>query len=120
MAQQKSDRRVVPQGGRKAASTGVLEKRRGGKATTVTQETRQLGLKFGTAENSGSVMPEVVVAAATRPRVAAAHATPKPNGKKEIARVSDDGRSNAPLASAHLHQDPIGKASKMCASNLTM
>ena len=85
MAQQKSEGRVVPQGRRKATPTDALEKRRGGKATPVAQQTRQLGLKFGTAENSGAVAPEVDVEAVCRPRPTATHAAPKPNVKEKSA-----------------------------------
>ena len=85
MAQQKSDRHVVPQGRRKAIPTGAFEKRRGGKVTSVEQQTWQLGLQFGTAENPGATGPGVVVEAAARPRVPATHATPKPNVKEKRA-----------------------------------
>jgi len=85
MAQQKSDRRVVPQGRRKAVETGAFEERRGGKAASVEQRTWQLGLKFGTAENPGEGAPGVVVEAAARPRAAAPRAAPKPNVKEKGA-----------------------------------
>lgn len=85
MAQQKSDRRIVPQGRRKVVPTGALEKLRGGEATTVEQQTWQLGLKFGTAENPGATAPGVDVEAASRPRDAATHAAPKPNVKEKSA-----------------------------------
>src|SRR5579872_1556006 len=51
MARQKSDRRIEPQGSRKAVETGPVERARGGEATTVEQQARQLGLSFETAEN---------------------------------------------------------------------
>lgn len=85
MAQQKSDRRTGPQGRRKAVPTDAFEKRRGGKATTVEQQTQQLVLKFGTAENPGAILPGVAVEAAARLRAAATHATPKPNVKEKNA-----------------------------------
>lgn len=85
MAQQKSDRRTRPQGRRKAVPTDAIEKRRGGRATTVEQQTWQLGLKFGTAENPGAALPGVVGEAAARPRAAGSHAAPKPNLKEKTA-----------------------------------
>jgi RNA-directed DNA polymerase len=51
MARQKSDCRIQPQGARKGAVTAPIEKGRGGEATTVEQQTWQLGLSFETAEN---------------------------------------------------------------------
>lgn len=51
MAQQKSERRELPQARRKAGVTGRDGPLRGGKAAPVKQETRQLGLWLGTADN---------------------------------------------------------------------
>jgi group II intron reverse transcriptase/maturase len=85
MAQQKSDRRIRPQGRRKAVVTDAFETRRGGKATTVEQRTGQLELKFGTAENAGRKGPAVVGEAGAHPRAAATHAAPKPNVMKRTA-----------------------------------
>ncbi len=85
MAQQKSDRRVVPQGRRKAIPTSAFEKRRGGKATSVEQQTCQLGLQFGTAENPGEAGPGAAVEAESRQRAPATHAAPKPNVKEKRA-----------------------------------
>lgn len=51
MARQKSDRRVLPQVGRKPGPTRRVENDGGGKATTVNERTRQLGLPFETAEH---------------------------------------------------------------------
>jgi RNA-directed DNA polymerase len=79
MARQKSDRRVVPQGGRKASETEPVERARGGKATTVEQQAWQLGLLFETAENpQGSDG-----GAATHRRVAAPFAAPKSKRKEK-------------------------------------
>ena len=50
MAQQKSERRVVPQGRRKPVSTQGAEHPGGGKALPVNERTWQLGLRFETAE----------------------------------------------------------------------
>src|SRR5215217_4498734 len=85
MAQQKSDRRIKPQGRRKAVSTDAFEMRRGGKATTVEQQTWQLGLRFGTAENLGAVEPRAVAGAGAHRRVAATSAAPKPKVKEQKA-----------------------------------
>lgn len=52
MAQQKSERRVVPQGRRKPVETRGVEHPGGGKAPSVNERTRQLGLRFETAEES--------------------------------------------------------------------
>lgn len=51
MTQQKSDRRTVPEGRRKAVSTDGIESRRGGRATTVEQ---QAGLRPGPAGQEGA------------------------------------------------------------------
>lgn len=50
MARQKSERRIEPQASRKAGETRGDERRGGGKATPVYEQTRQLGMFFGTAE----------------------------------------------------------------------
>jgi RNA-directed DNA polymerase len=52
MTRQKSDGRKVPKGRRKAVATRGVERRGGGKATTVEQRDRQLRLKLGTAEKA--------------------------------------------------------------------
>jgi RNA-directed DNA polymerase len=79
MARQKSDRRVVPQGGRKAVPTVLVEPARGGKATTVEQRTWQLGLRFETAED-----PQGIDGGAASPRRdAAPHAVPKSKSKEK-------------------------------------
>jgi group II intron reverse transcriptase/maturase len=83
MAQQKSDRRVVPQGRRKAVRTVAPETRRRGKAATVEQQTWQLGLTFGTAEDPGAAAPEAVAEVEAHRWVSATSAAPKPNTKEE-------------------------------------
>ena len=84
--QQKSDRREVAQDGRKVVPTRGPQDGGGGgaKATTVAEETRQLELRFGTAESQGAKASRTnggVVAenlSATAPFV-----EPKPNRKGE-------------------------------------
>jgi RNA-directed DNA polymerase len=79
MTRQKSDRRIKPEGGRKAVATGPVERERGGEATTVKQQTCQLGLHFETAETpQGSVD-----GAASRLRDAAPLAEPKSKRKEK-------------------------------------
>ena len=82
---QKSDCRVVAQGIRKITPTRSRKVKGGAKATTVTKETRQLNLGFGTAENQGKTMPRAVGKAATHQRVAAMCAALLPNHKKETS-----------------------------------
>ena len=53
MARQKSEGRTVPKDRRKTVQTRVVERRGGGKAAPVNEATRQLGLRFETAENPG-------------------------------------------------------------------
>lgn len=53
MTRQKSERREVPQGPRKRVPTQENERPGGGKAAPVNERTRQLGLRFETAEVSG-------------------------------------------------------------------
>ena len=53
MARQKSGDRTVPKDRRKAVQTRVVERRGGGKAVPVNEATRQLGLRFETAEHQG-------------------------------------------------------------------
>ena len=54
MARQKSEGRMVPKDRRKTVQTRVVERRGGGKAVPVNEATRQLGLRFETAENPGA------------------------------------------------------------------
>ncbi len=74
MTQQKSDHRVVPQDRRKSVPIDRMN-RRGGKAMTVKQQTRQLVLPLGTADKSD-------VGSDARRRASAPHAVPKPSVKK--------------------------------------
>jgi len=82
MAQQKSERREVPQARRKAGETGRVEAFRGGKGAPVEEETRQLGLNFGTAESSKAKAGGVDGRAEAGRPAAATHAAPKPKVKE--------------------------------------
>jgi RNA-directed DNA polymerase len=82
MARQKSDDRVVPQSRRKAESTRRHERREGGKAVTVNEQTRQLELSFGTAEVLAGQTVEVDGVADTHRSVPATRAKPKPKSTK--------------------------------------
>jgi len=81
MARQKSDRRIQPQGGRKAVVTAPVERERGGEATTVEQQAWQLGLSFETAENPQGANGE----AAPHRRGPATHVAPKSKRKEKTA-----------------------------------
>lgn len=85
MARQKSDRRVVPKGRRKAVPTCSDESSRGGKAVTVKQRTEQLDLLCGTAEDSSAEARGTDGEAASHRSEAATRAEPKPRRKKEKA-----------------------------------
>ncbi len=63
MAQQKSEDRIVPQGGVTPVSTRRVEPRGGGKAVPVDEEVEQLRLPIATAEN-----PQGAVRARTKDR----------------------------------------------------
>jgi hypothetical protein len=83
MTRQKSDRRIKPQGDRKAAVTAPAEPERGGEATTVEQQACQLGLGFETAEN-----PQGADAgAASHPRDTATRAAPKSKRKEKTEKT---------------------------------
>lgn len=85
MARQKSEDRIVPKSRRKPASTRGDERPGGGKAVPVNEQTWQLGLPFGTAENgAGQPAPLVGAAARGQPR-AGAFAGPKPKVKDKTA-----------------------------------
>lgn len=85
MARQKSDDCIKPQGHRKVESTRRKERRGGGKAVTVNERTRQLGLYFGTAEVLAGQTVKVDGVADTSRLVPATHAKPKPKYTKRIA-----------------------------------
>jgi group II intron reverse transcriptase/maturase len=79
MTRQKSDRRIEPRVSRKAEETAPVERERGGEATTVEQQTWQLGLRFETAENPQGADG----GAASHRRVAATRAAPKSKSKEK-------------------------------------
>jgi group II intron reverse transcriptase/maturase len=83
MARQKSEERTVPQGRRKAVVPCAIERRGGGKALPVNEQTRQLGLPFGTAEVRAAQAERVDGGAGTGRPVAAPRAKPKPKSKEQ-------------------------------------
>ena len=85
MAQQKSERRELPKARRKAGVTGRGEAPRGGKAAPVEQETRQLGLWLGTAENRRAKARRANAGAEAGRPVPAPRVAPKPRHKQETA-----------------------------------
>ena len=84
MTRQKSEDRIRPKSRRKSASTREAERRGGGKAVPVNEQTWQLGLPFGTENGGGQPPPLVGVAARGLPR-AATYAGPKPEVKNKTA-----------------------------------
>jgi RNA-directed DNA polymerase len=84
MAQQKSERRDVPQARRKAGVTGKGEASRGGKGAPVEEETGQLGLNFGTAEFRKAKAGRATGGAEAGLPASATHAAPKPKGNEGI------------------------------------
>jgi hypothetical protein len=85
MAQQESDRHVVPQGRRKAVATRTVEPAGGGKVATVNERTRQLQLRFETAEDSTVSYAEVDGGADMDESMPVPHATPKSRRKERRA-----------------------------------
>jgi RNA-directed DNA polymerase len=85
MTQQKSEQRIVPKATPKRGQTRRTVE--GGKAMLVKEETRQLGLPFGTAEESTQV--ETDGRAAKDPAEAARYAEPKPEGKEKTAESAN-------------------------------
>jgi len=83
MTRQKSDGRVVPEGRRKLVPTSGVERRWGGKATTVKQQERQLVLPLGTAEKTTAQAEVPNGAAAESELSAATYAGPKPRSKEK-------------------------------------
>jgi RNA-directed DNA polymerase len=80
---------MVPQGRRKAVVTRGAERLGGGKATPVDEQTRQLGLPFGTAEVRGAPASRVDGGADAGRPAPAPRAKPKPKSKdKRIASVT--------------------------------
>lgn len=85
MARQKSDDCTVPKSRRKTESTRRHERREGGKAVTVNEQTGQLGLNFGTAEVLAGQTAKVDGVAVSHQRGTATHAKPKPKSTKRKA-----------------------------------
>jgi RNA-directed DNA polymerase len=85
MAQQKSERRELPQAHRKAGVTGRDEAPRGGKAAPVKQETRQLGLWLGTADHRKAKARRANAGAEAGRPVPAPRVAPKPSHKERTA-----------------------------------
>lgn len=96
MARQKSDRRIKPQGGRKAVVTAPVERERGGEATTVEQRAWQLGLSFETAENPQGADG----GAASHPRDPAPRAAPKSKRKEKTVTSATMDEATRRLALA--------------------
>lgn len=83
MARQKSEDRIRPQGRRKPVVTHGIERRGGGKAVPVNERTRQLGLRFETAEEPDGPRSGTDGEAARPGGRAATLAVPKSKGKEE-------------------------------------
>lgn len=81
MTQQKSERRVVPEASRKRGQNQEVEQPGGGKAALVSKQTKQLGLPFGTAEESAQA--ETDGKAALARAKAAMRAEPKPKSREK-------------------------------------
>jgi RNA-directed DNA polymerase len=85
MAQQKSERCMVPKGRRKPVPTRGAERPGGGKAAPVNERTWQLGLHFETAEEHAAQAASTDGGAATGLPVPATHEEPKSRGKEKTA-----------------------------------
>ena len=83
MVRQSKEGRAVPEGCRKAVPTHGDECRGGGKATPVNEQTGQLRLPLGTAEDPAVHAAGADGVAAPHPRGAVALAVPKPRNKEE-------------------------------------
>jgi RNA-directed DNA polymerase len=80
---------MVPQGRRKAVSTRGVESRGGGKAIPVDEQTRQLGLPFGTAEVRKAQAERVDDGAGIGRPIPGPSAAPKPKSKeKKVVSVT--------------------------------
>ena len=100
MARQKSDRCTVPKGRRKAVPTHTDERGGGGKAATVKQQTGQLDLYRGTAEEPSAKASGTDGEAALHPRRAATRAEPKPRHKRKQATSATMAEVTEHLAEA--------------------
>jgi hypothetical protein len=85
MARQKSEDCTVPKGRRKAVPTRRLEASGGGKAVPVNEQTGQLALRFGTAEDLAAQAAGADGGADTGRPVPAPRAAPKPRRKEKTA-----------------------------------
>lgn len=85
MARQKSEDRVVPQGRPKTAETQGVQRPGGGKGVPVNEQTRQLGLRFETAENPLGRPRGVTGRAAEHRSEAARNEAPKSKSKEKRA-----------------------------------
>lgn len=85
MARQKSEDCTVPKGRRKAVPTRRLEPPGGGKAVPVNEQTGQLGLRFGTAEDLAAQAVGADGGADTGRPVPAPRGAPKPKRKEKKA-----------------------------------
>ncbi len=85
MTQQKSEDRVVPQGGRKSISTQGAERLGGGKAVSVNEQSWQPRLPFATAENPEASVSGAAGGTAPDRSVVAPSLGPKAKGKEKQA-----------------------------------
>jgi len=85
MTRQKSERRIEPQARRKPGETHGNEHRGGGKATPVNEQTGQLGLALGTAEERETKVKRADGEADMGQLMPAPHAEPKPRDKEKYA-----------------------------------
>ena len=100
MARQKSEDRIVPQGRRKVTPTRMHESSGGGKSVPVNEQTRQLELRFGTAEDSAGHTAGADGVADTDRTVPATRAEPKPKSTKRIATSATMGEVTERLREA--------------------
>ena len=87
MSRQKSERCVVPKARRKPGPTRGIENPGGGKATPVYEQTRQLGLRFETADVSGGSPPGVLAEAEWDRSHPASRGTPKSKRTKNTTSL---------------------------------
>lgn len=86
MTRQKSDDRVVPDGGRKVSGSGGARAPRGGKAVAVNKQDGQLQLPFATADLPSASAAGAVVGAAGNRFPPSPHAGPKAKDDEREAR----------------------------------
>ena len=84
MTRQKSERRIQPQAQRKLGETRGDEHRGGEKATPVNEQTGQLGLLLGTAEERATKVERTDGEAEAGQPASATCAAPKPSSKEKI------------------------------------